>query len=149
MRTTWIAVSTVLLAGYASGTQLPHWASIRTLSDYADARSQLQALVDINGRTRANRLCVIGERADGFYDAWVYWPTRNALIFWSANRDNPQAIVDSRIYLDLRHDVIADDAVDTSSYRQRRSYVNGIIKACQKFGDQWVLIRNRARGHDG
>lgn len=147
MRMIRLLLSAVLLTGHAAATEPPRWRSIKMLPDYADAQAQLQALVDIKGRASINRLCVVGERADGFYDAWVYWPTRNSLVFWSANRDNPQAIVDSRIYLNLSRDVIADNAVDTSSYRQRRSYVNSIIKACRRFGDQWVVTKSTGRRH--
>ncbi len=115
------------------------WVSIKTLPGFGDAQAQLQALVDKNGHQATNRLCVVGQRDGAHFQAEVYWPSENKLILWVPNINDPETLIHSRRYLDLKRDVRAD--VGTSTYLLSRSFVDETLHACAGKGDHFVIHR--------
>ncbi len=136
-----LAVSSPAFAGI-------EWVSIKKLPGFDDAQAQLQALVDVNGHRTDNRLCVVGQRDGGHFQAEVYWPAENKLILWVPNINDPETLVHSRRYLDLKRDVRAN--VGTSTYLLSRSFVAETLKACASRGDHFVIRRKSEAipGHD-
>ena len=113
------------------------WVSIKTLPGFDDAKAQLQALVDTNGHRTVNRLCVIGQEDGPHFQAEVYWPSENKLILWVPNINDPETLVHSRRYLDLKRDVRSN--VGTSTYILSRSFVEETLRACASKGDHFVI----------
>jgi hypothetical protein len=129
-----------------SAVAAPHWVSIDRLPAFSDARSQLQVLVNLNGHAISNRFCVVGQQDGRYESAYVYWPTENKLILWEPIQDDAQAIVDSRRYLDLKRDVIANDTDSTSTYLLTRAEVGHILAACRTYGQIFVVERTQPDG---
>ena len=124
------------------------WFSITGQPDFADVTEQLQVLVDEHASRPANRFCVVGEKAPGFKEAWVYWPDDNKLILWLPDRDNPHAIAGSKRYLDLTRDVVDGTDMHGSTYRLTRATANQKIDACKLHGETFTVIKTaRSGGH--
>lgn len=141
-------VALLVLPTSAEGAARPlaHWFSPRNNALFADARAQLQVLVDDDGHHVANRFCIVGERIGSTVQAYVHWPTENRLILWEPQQDNPRAIVGSRRNLDLTRDVVDGNDVEGSTYRLTRATANGILHACRENGTQY-LVTKRERPH--
>lgn len=125
------------LAAIAPAYAEAAWVSIKTLPGFGDANAQLQALVDKNGHQTINRLCVIGQRDGAHFQAEVYWPSENKLILWVPNINDPETLIHSRRYLDLKRDVRA--SVGTSTYLLSQSFVAETLQACSTKGDHFVI----------
>ncbi len=131
---------------FARGAE--HWFSIRGRPEFADVQAQLQVVVDEHARHARNRFCVIGERAGSFVEAWVYWPEDGKLILWRPDRDNPHSIVGSNRYLDLMRDVVSGDDAGGSTYKLTRATADGIVRACARQGNEYVVqARPENAGH--
>lgn len=111
---------------------------------FADAQSQLQALVNIKGFYRVNQFCVVA--ASDLSAAEVYWPTEGKLILWEP-MDNPFALLWSRDYVDLKHDVVRSANDITLQYMVlpwTKPEVNEVISNCQKYGSKFTI--NKSEG---
>ena len=143
-----VAFTALLLAPVGTRATI-RWFPVGTNQWFADVHAQLQVLVDKNGRRETNRLCVVGEEADGVLQAYVYWPEESKLILWVPDRYDSQAIVHSRRYLDLKRDVVEGDDVHGSTYLLTRATANSKIRACQRFGTTYRLERRAGSGTHG
>ncbi len=117
------------------------WVSIKTLSDFADAASQLQALIDAKGHTVENKLCVIGQKDGRYQQAYVYWPSENKLILWTPDVTDPETLVHSRRYLDLTRDVVKGSDVHGSTYLLTQTFVDETLRACATKGDHYTITK--------
>ena len=113
------------------------WVSIKPLPGFNAVQAQLQALVDKNGRETVNHLCVIGQKDGAHFQAEVYWPSENKLILWIPNINDPETLIHSKRYVDLKRDV--RDNVGTSTYLLSRSFVDETLKACASKGDHFTV----------
>ncbi len=134
------AVAAACLAVAIPASAAFEWVSIKTLPGFDDVKAQLQTLVDRNGHHRTNRLCVVGQKNGKNFQAEVYWPSENKLILWVPNINDPETLIHSRRYLDLKRDVRADTG--TSTYLLSTSFVDETLKACSSKGDHFIIERN-------
>lgn len=145
----WVLALTVLAVSTSCNAQRFAWSSIRNVSYFQPLDTHLQRLVDSDGHSRINRICVIGQKAKDYDSAYVYWPRENKLILWEANLDDPDAISHSRRYLDLTRDVVEGDDVHGSSYLITRSWANSVIAACKRHGETVTVIKSAKDANHG
>lgn len=138
-----------LLMGSGLSQAGPHWFAISADADFADVRAQLQVVVDEHAHQTRNRFCVVGEGATGDATAWVYWPQQNKLILWLADKDNPHAIAGSKRYLDLGHDVVAENDVQGSTYLMTRQTAREKIQACRQHGETYLIDKPTGQAGHG
>ena len=137
------ALLVIAVPASATDSDGSRWFQISRNPAFADVQRQLQVLVDADARVSRNRFCVVGQTADGYAQAYVYWPTNSKLILWEP-QDSPRAILGSRRYLDLRRDVREGDA-GGSSYVLTRKFLNEVISACRRTGRDFLITRTSAR----
>ncbi len=125
------------IAAYAA----ERWFSIRGKPYFADVQQQLQVVVDEHADQVTNRFCVVGETVEGSAEAWVYWPEEGKLILWRPDRDDPHAIVGSKRYLDLKHDVVEGSDIRGSTYQLTRATADEKIRACKQHGVVYTIER--------
>jgi hypothetical protein len=116
--------------------------SIAGIPAFADAQSQLQVLVNIRGFQQVNQFCVVA--AHDHSAAEVYWSTENKLILWEP-MNIPFALLWSRDYVDLRHDVVAnaDDITPQNMVLPwTRPAANEVISNCLKYGTKFTVIKS-------
>lgn len=123
---------------------------ITGVREFADVRSQLQVLVNINGFNKINHFCVIGGTDTEGPFAEVYWSTEHQIILWEPT-DNDYALLMSRDDLDLTQDVVANlNDVNGSTYLVTRKWVNNLLDDCRRRGniytvqkteDSWTSIK--------
>jgi hypothetical protein len=113
--------------------------SIRNNPDFADARTQIQALANTFGFHTTNHFCIVGygskDNSDNFVLGYIYWPTQNKIIEWKP--EGNQEVLGAIGYSDLTRDILPDGAM-TDDYLHR-SDVNGIIRDCRKYGDAYTI----------
>lgn len=115
--------------------------SITGVSDFADAQSQLQVLVNIWGFHKINHFCVVAAHDLSAPVAEVYWPTEGKLILWEPG-DDVFSLLDSRDYVDLAHDVVANADDITMRYMVipwTRPDVNHVINNCARYGTKFDI----------
>jgi hypothetical protein len=125
------------------------WLPIAGHSEFADAQSQLQSLVDLNGHGMANRLCVVGQRVGRYLQAYVYWPAENKLILWIPIQGDAQSIVDSKRYLDLTRDIVKDETNNSSTYMITRAEANETIRQCRLHGTTYLIHKSSPAQNHG
>jgi hypothetical protein len=121
--------------------------SVANDPDYADAKEQMQALVNMFGFHELNRFCIVGYvQPDSPKDigAVVYWPTQNKLIEWDAgDGDGAMGIgsmAGARDYVDLRK-LLPNNAPGTMSTLPdwTPNMVAGVAADCRAHGDNYTI----------
>lgn len=118
--------------------------SINGVSAFADAQSQLQVLVNILGFRKVNQFCVIATH--DLSAAEVYWPTEYKLILWEP-MDSTFALLWSRDYVDLKHDVVPSANDITLQYMVlpwTRPEVDEVIANCRKYGSKFTITKSES-----
>ncbi len=115
--------------------------SVANDPDYADAKEQMQALVNMFGFHEVNKFCIVGYvQSDSPKDigAEVYWPTQNKLIDWNAG--DLGGMADERGYMDLRDMWPHNGPVPMSTLPALTvDYVAAIAKDCRAHGDSYTV----------
>ncbi len=121
------------------------WSPISLYSQFSTVKAQLQDIVDHDATQRTNKFCVIGQKDGAYLAAYVYWQTKDQLVFWLPNPQDqfePDALTDSVFQIDLKHDLRnKEDAADQGNEMQR-SYVEDILKACRQSGQNFIINKS-------
>lgn len=115
---------------------------------FSQPRAVLSQLVGRKGNVRRNNFCVIGYQfSDGNKSAWVYWREGKAIILWEPTAEGIADLTQTRRYLRLPQDIVADGTdPQGSTYRVTRQWVNSLISDCQTRGEKFVVTkRNHGR----
>ena len=115
---------------------------IARYAQFSTVNVQLQYLVDNNGSQKTNKFCVIGQKDGMFLAAYVYWETEHQLIFWlpsQDDKDDPFDVADAAIQIDIKHGLREEEDADGGRYQMQRSYAEGILRACQKSGQDFTI----------
>jgi len=138
-----LATLAVAASLYAADKSQFQYFPISTVPDYPRTpEKHLAALVQRDGKTSINHLCVVGLRYDGGYTAWVYWKENNTMTLWDppADLDDPFVLLHSNRTLRLDRDVVPDDEdISLSNYLVHEEYAKGVLGACEKVGQSFVI----------
>ncbi len=121
------------------------WVAINRYSKFSDILEHLQYLANQTSSPNINKFCVIGQKDGAFVAAYVYWETQNQLIFWYPGRyDNlePYALANPAFEVDLTSGLKDQESYKEYKNEMQRSYAEGILKACQKRGKEYVIKKS-------
>jgi hypothetical protein len=118
------------------------WVAVGHYPEFSTIDDQLQYLTDQSFSPKVNRFCVIGQKDGAFLAAYIYWQTKERLIFWYPGRsdyEGPYEVADSVFQIDLKSGLRDQEDSKDEMNEMQRSYAEGILKACQKRGKEYVI----------
>jgi hypothetical protein len=121
------------------------WVPISHYQQFATIKDQLQDLVDHNDTKMINKFCAIGQKDGAFLGAYVYWLTRDQLLFWLPEPHDIYdfyALTDSPVQIDLKRGLRNEEDSADDENEMQRSYAEVILKACQKSGQNFIINKS-------
>ncbi len=98
--------------------------------------------MDHNTTQKNNKFCVIGQKDGAYLAAYVYWQTGDQLIFWLPDKNDiyaSYALTDSDVEIDLENGLLDKEDAGDEGTEMQRSYAKNILKACEQYGQKFII----------